>query len=297
MNYVITGGAGHISRPLAEQLLAAGHQVKVIGRNAAHLTPLTEKGATAAIGSVEDVSFLKQAFAGADAVYTMVPPNFATKDLKAYIEQIVKNYAEAIRTNGIKYVVNLSSIGADLPGGTGPVTGLHRGERVLDALTEVNILHLRPSYFYQNLLSNAGMAKQMGIIGSNFSIPEGKLPLADPIDIADVAAEALLSLDFTGHSARYIASDETGTDEIATVLGNAIGKKDLKWIQFPDDQARQGMMQAGLPEEIAFNYTEMGQSMHSGKMLADYWKHHPEKMGKVKLDDFARQFAQAYNGS
>ena len=82
MKYVITGAAGHISKPLAEKLLKAGHDVTVIGRNTENLRSLIELGAKAAIGSVQDVDFLKKAFAGADAVYTMSPPNYDTNDIR-----------------------------------------------------------------------------------------------------------------------------------------------------------------------------------------------------------------------
>lgn len=296
MKYVITGGAGHISKPLTEQLLKAGHQVTVIGRNAQNLKVLTDAGAKAAIGSVEDVPFLTRAFTGADAVYTMVPPNFAATDIKAYIGQIGKNYTEAIKVSGIKYVVNLSSIGAHLAEGVGPVSGLYRAEQSLNTLKDVNILHLRPGYFYLNFLSSIGMVKHMNIIGSNFGGSDDKVILTIPADIAQVAAEELLSLKFKGHTIRYIASDERPTGDIAKVLGNAIGKPDLPWITFTDEQAVDGMIQAGFPNEIASNYRDMGQSIRNGKMFEDYWKHRPS-LSKTKLEDFALIFAEAYKAS
>src|SRR6187397_176036 len=138
MKYVITGAAGHISKPLAEKLLKSGHDVTVIGRNAENLRSLTDIGAKAVIGSVQDVEFLKKTFAGADAVYTMSPPNYNTNDLKASIAEVEKNYAEAIKANNIKYVVNLSSIGAHLPDGAGPVNGLYRVEQALNELKTTN---------------------------------------------------------------------------------------------------------------------------------------------------------------
>jgi uncharacterized protein YbjT (DUF2867 family) len=297
MKYVITGGSGHISKPLSEQLLAAGHEVTVIGRNAENLKELTTKGATAAIGSVEDVAFLKKAFAGADAVYTMVPPTFTPTDWKAHIEQVGKNYAAAIQANNIKYVVNLSSYGAHRPDGCGPVSGLYRVEQILNALPDVHIKHLRPGYFYYNLLGNVDMVKHMNIIGANFGGDNFKLVLADPTDIAAVAAEELLKLDFTGHSVRYIASDERATADIAVVLGKAINKPDLAWVTFTDEQAFGGMRQAGLPEEIVKNFVEMGAGIHSGIMSEDYWNHRPSSFGKVKLEDFAQTFATVYHKS
>jgi uncharacterized protein YbjT (DUF2867 family) len=297
MKYAITGGAGNISRPIAETLLEKGHEVTVIGRNVDHLKPLVDKGAVAAIGSVEDTEFLQHAFGGAHAVYTMVPPNFTATDMKSFAHQVVLNYIKAINANQIKYVVNLSSMGAHLLEGAGPVSGLARGERAFNALEHVNIRHLRPGYFYQNLLGNIGMARQMNIIGSNFSIPAGRFPLTDPTDIAEAASEELLLLNFTGHSVRYIASDEAGTQQIAEVIGRAIGKPDLQWVKFPDDQALNGLQQAGFPDEAARNYIEMGQALHSGTLLEDYWEHRPTSLGKIKLDQFAKQFAAIYHSN
>src|SRR5690349_16177937 len=128
MRYTITGAAGNISTPLVKELLKAGHSVTVIGRSEDHLRELITAGAQPAIGSLEDREFLKAAFRDAEAVYTMYPGSFSAPDMKAFIEQIAKNYAEAIEANGIAFVVNLSSVGAHLPAGVGPVSGLHRAE-------------------------------------------------------------------------------------------------------------------------------------------------------------------------
>ena len=295
MKYTITGGAGNISKSLALQLLKAGHEVTVVGRNPDNLKELSDAGAKLAIGSVEDIAFLTKAFTGADAVYTMVPPVHVVTDWKAHIEQIAKNYAAAIQATGVKYVVNLSSVGAHLADGVGPVSGLYRAEKVLNSLAGIHIKHLRPPYFYNNLLGNIGMIKGMGVIGANFSAAENKFPIVAPSDIADVAAEELLKLGFNGHSVRYLASDEVSTEKIATVLGTAIGKPGLAWVEFTDEQALGGMIQAGLPEEIAKNYAEMNQSIKTGAMTEDYFKHRPTVFGKVKLEDFAQTFATIYN--
>lgn len=297
MKYVITGGAGHISKPLAEKLLAAGNQVTIIGRNAGNLEELVAKGAKAAIGSIEDVSFLTQVFKDADAVYTMVPPNFGAADWKGWIAQVGKNYAEAIKEAGVKYVVNLSSVGAHLPDGVGPVSGLHRAEQALNSINGVNIKHLRPGYFLTNFFNSIGLVKNAGIIGSNFGQTGSKLVLVHPNDIAEVAFEELSALNFTGSSVRYISSDEKSATEVAEILGKAIDKPGLPWITFSDADALQGMLGAGLPEEIAKNYVEMGNAANSGKMFEDYWKHQPSKLGKVKLEDFSKIFAAAYNAN
>jgi len=297
MKYTIAGSLGHISKPLAQKLINAGHHVTVISSKESNRSAIEKLGAKAAIGSVEDVVFLTKAFAGADAVYTMVPPNFAPTNLKEWIGQIGKNYSEAVKANQIKYVVNLSSVGAHLPDGCGPASGLHRAEQALNTLTGVNIKHLRPAYFFDNLLANVGMVKQMNIIGSNFGEPDQKLVLADTSDITDAAFEELSGLPFTGHSVRYIASDERSPGDVGKIIGSAIGKPSLPWVVFTNEQSTTGMLQAGLPEEITKNYVEMGDALHSGRMMEDYWKNHPLTLGKVKLEDFAKKFATVYNAN
>jgi uncharacterized protein YbjT (DUF2867 family) len=293
MKYVITGAAGNISKPLSEILLEKGHEITVIGRNAENLKELTNKGAKAAIGNLEDAELLSNTFRGADAAYIMFPPQYAALELKAY-EDLALHYSTAIKQSGIKNIVVLSSIGAHLPEGVGPVTGLYLAEQVLNKLADVNILYLRPGYFYTNLFANIGMIKGMNIVGNNSGDADNTIILSHPIDIATAAAEALSSLNFKGHSVQYLFSDERKQGELAKVLGSAIGKPELPWVSFTDEQSLGGMIGAGVPETMAKKYVEMGASMRSGKMFEDYRKHTPLE-GKIKLEDFARDFAAAYN--
>ena len=294
MKYVITGGSGHISGPLTEKLLSAGQQVTLIGRKASKLESFREKGALIAEGSVEDAAFLQKAFNGADAAYLMIPPNQEAEDFRGYQHRVGQNYIAALRSAGIKKVVFLSSIGAHMGKGSGPVDGLSDFEQLITKeLPGTDAVFLRPSYFFYNLFQQAGMIKGMNIMGGNFSFNEEKIALTHTSDIADVAFELLGSLSFTGKTVRYIASDERTTEEIRQVLANAAGKPETPWIQFPDDQAFGGMVQAGLKPSLARDYTDMGIALREGKMQEDYWKNHPE-LGKVKLEEFAKEFAAVY---
>jgi uncharacterized protein YbjT (DUF2867 family) len=296
MKYAITGSTGQISKPIIKALVSAGHEVTVITSKHDRAMQIESLGAKAAVGSIEDTAFLTKAFSGAHAVYTMVPPVQTVQNWKEYIGRIGENYAAAVSANKIKYVVNLSSIGAHLADGAGPVSGLHRAEEALNSLADTNIIHLRPAYFYTNLFNMIGLVKNMGIVGNNFSMQDKTFPIVHPSDIAAVAIDELLTLNFSGHRFQYIASDEVSTNDIAAAIGAAIDKPDLKWVEFTDDQATQGAVQAGLPKELAENYTEMGHALKTGKMAEDYWKHRPAILGKVKLADFAAVFATAYHG-
>lgn len=295
MNYVITGSLGHISEPVVEQLVEAKHNVTVITSNAERVSSIEALGAKALVGSVEDAAFINAAFAGADVVYLMIPPNFNPEGKWIdFQKKVADNYVAAVKSNNVGHVVLLSSVGAHLGTGTGPVDGASYLET---KLTEANInaKFLRPGYFYYNFFSMLGMAKHAGILGSNFGGNDSKLVMSDPSDIAVAAAEELLNPTFTGQSVRYLSSDERTTTEIAAVLGKAIGKADINWVPFTDEQATEGMKQAGLADTIVNGYVEMGASLRSGKFAEDYWKNCPATQGKVKLEDFATQFAHAYN--
>lgn len=291
MKITLTGSTGNITKPLAEILVAKGHEVKIISSNPDRAEEIKLLGAIPLIGSVTDTGFLKNAFSGADAIYTMVPPNFAAPKFRAYIKGIGENYAVAIKESGVKKVVNLSSVGADLPDGTGPIAGLHDVENIFATLNGVDVKHLRAGYFYINFLANIDMVKHANILGSNFGA-DAKLILVHPRNIAAAAAEVLES-NFTGKTIQYVASDESTPADVAKELGTAVGKPALPWIEFSDEDAFIGMVGAGLPEEIAKNYVEMGDAIRSNKLFVDYYKNRPV-LGDIKLKDFATEFAAAY---
>lgn len=294
MNYVITGSIGHISKPIVEGLVKAGHSVTVITSKAENAAKIEILGAKPAVGSVEDADFVTQAFAGADAVYLMIPPKWGVTDWRGFQNEVADNYIAAIKTNAVPYVVMLSSIGAHMGNGAGPVDGLYDLEQKLKTIDDLNVKVLRPSYFMYNLFGMVGMVKGMGMMGSNFG--DDKVVLVHTSDIAEAALQNLMNLDFTGNQIQYIASDERTGAEIATVLGEAVGKPETPWIVFSDEQSKQGILQAGLNEEIATGYTTMGKSIRNGTMQEDYFANRPASLGKVKLEEFAKnEFAPAFN--
>jgi uncharacterized protein YbjT (DUF2867 family) len=291
-NYVITGSVGHISKLVIEGLIKAGKNVKVLTSSEARVNDIRALGAEAIVGNVAEAGFVTKAFAGADAVYTMIPPIWETRDWRKSQNEIAKNYADAIKANNIKYVVNLSSVGADVGNGVGPVDGLHDFEQMLDNIPSLNVRHLRPAFFFYNFLAQIPLVKQAGIMGANYGDGE-KIFLVHTKDISAAALEELLALKFSGSSTRYIIGDERSGKEIATVLGKAINK-DLSWVVFTDEQQTQGLTQAGLPDQLVKGYVQMGKAMRNGVMLRDARKSKPS-FAPTRLEDFAVEFANAFN--
>lgn len=291
MNITITGSLGNISKPLTEKLVKAGHKVKVITSNKNKVQEIEELGATPAIGSIEDIEFLSAAFTGADVIYTMTPNNFGATDQRAYMVNVGKSYAAAITQAKVKNVINLSSIGADLAEGTGPIKGLHDIETILNAIDGVNIKHLRAAFFYTNFYNDTALIKNLGFTGSNYN-GNTLMVLVHPKDIASEIVRQIES-GFNGKSVRYVYSDEQTSSAVAKALGIAINKPDLAWVQFTNEQLLEGMLQAGLPEAVAKNYVEMGEALGAGWLSTDFNLNKPEA-SETKLDEFAREFAERF---
>ena len=288
--YVITGSLGHISKPVATGLIKAGKDVTIITSNKEKVKEIESIGAKALVGSLWDPAFVKSAFKGAEVVYTMIPPIWQTNNWRASQDEVASNYLEAIKANNIKYVVNLSSLGAHLETGTGPVNALYFFENNLNKVQGLNVRHLRPSSFYYNLLSQIPMIKHAGIMGANYG--DGKIALVHTDDIAKVALEELTNVSFTGNSVRYIVSDLRTGKEIVTILGKAINKE-IPWVIFTDEQQLKGMIDGGVPAGHASAFAEMGSAIRNGKMQEDVID--KPATGSIKLEDFAKEFAVAFN--
>lgn len=292
MKITIAGSLGNIGKRLTNQLVNEGNTVTVISSNAERKADIEALGAAAAIGSVSDVDFLKTALNGADAVFAMTPPNLGGSNIVANTVEAGRAFAKAIQETGVKRVVMLSSIGADQPDGTGPIKGLHQIEQIYNALENVNITFLRAGWFYTNFYNDVPLIKGMGIIGANYP-SSVSIPVVHPIDIAAAASEELQKTT-TGKNIRYIVSDVRKPAEFAKAFGEAIGKPELPWVEFTDEQSLEGMIGAGLPEEMAGLYTEMGTGFRLGKIPADFEKSGSPVTGKVKMADFVKEFSKAF---
>jgi len=290
---VITGATGKTGSAVAEALIAKGQKVRVIGRDAAKLKGFTAKGAEAAVGDLGDRAFLTKTFKGADAVYVLIPPNFRVADFRVYQKQIGEIIVAAIKGSGVKYVVHLSSQGAHLPDRTGPIVGLHDQEERLNSLDRVNVLHLRPTYFMENLLMNIDLIKKMNIMGSAVR-GNVKFAMIATKDIGVYASERLMKRDFSGKSVRdLLGQRDLSLDEAAAVIGKKLGKPDLKYVAFPYDDAEKGMVSMGLTPDMSRLYIEMSKALNDG-LFAVNIPRTKENTTPTSIEEFADVFAKIF---
>ena len=295
MKITLTGAAGNITKPLAEKLLSQGHTVTVIGRNKENLKPLTDIGAIAAIGSVEDESFIIKALKGADIFYTMIPAPIHVTDWVDYGKLIGENYRKGIEANNIKKVVNLSTYGSHLFKGSRVLLSISQLERSLEKLEGVEVINLRAGYFYTNLLTQIATIKAIGIIGNNYGDTTTLLPLVHTRDIAEVAFEAITTSNISNKEPYYVVSDNRSLNDIASSFGSALGKT-LSWTPFSDDQLQASLDQNQVPAHISNLLVEYGQELRSGAPTGHYYsREHKPDLGKTKLEHYAKEFVNAYN--
>ncbi|WP_299289492.1 NAD(P)H-binding protein [uncultured Mucilaginibacter sp.] len=299
MKIIITGSIGNIGKPLTKELVEKGHAVTVISSKAERQKDIEALGAKVAIGTMQDPDFLSATFKGADIVYLMETwegiGSLFDKDVdfEAGMRQIGNNYKQAVEQSGVKRVVHLSSIGAHSAKGYGSLSVHYQVENILNQLpNDVSIKFMRPVGFFTNIFRSMQTIKAQAAVISNHG-GDDKEPWVSPLDIASAIAEEM-ELPFAGRTIRYIASDEVSPNEIAKVLGEAIGNPDLKWLVIPDEQLLNGMLGAGINPQLANGLVEMQASQRSGLLYEDYYRNKP-RLGKVKLADFAKDFAQVYH--
>lgn len=287
MKIIVTGSLGNISKPLAMKLVAKGHSVTVISSNSDKQKDIENMGAKAAIGSIEDIAFLTATFTGAEAVYCMIPFSFKATNQEAYFQKIASYYVQAIKEVGIRKVVILSGWVSD-------IISLHGIDDIFNELSGIAVAELRPGSFYSNFYGNIKMIKEYGTIMAGYG-GDDKIAFVSPNDIA-TAAEEELTTSFQGKKIRYVASEELTCNEAAKILGEAIGKPDLKWTTLPKEQVLDGLLQSGVPPQLAADLVKMQTAVHSGIVYENYLRHKPV-LGKIKLKEFAKEFAAVYHQS
>jgi len=265
--FAITGATGNTGGVVAEQLLAGGAKVRVIGRDAGRLARFVQKGAEAFAADMTDAAALTRAFSGASAVYAIIPPNISTNDVRAYQDRVSDALASALQKASISHAVTLSSVGADKSEKVGPVIGLHNLEEKLNAIAGLNVIHLRAGYFMENLLPQVDVIRNFGMVGGpvRADLP---LPMIATRDIGAAAAE-LLKSGFSGKQSRELLGQrDVNYKEVASVIGRTIGKPELTYVLLPAPQLKPALMQMGMSSNMADVLLEMADALNSGYMKA-----------------------------
>lgn len=291
---VVLGASGKVGGEISEILLKEGHHVKVVARTADELSKFGNIGAEVIPADITDADMLTKIFTGADSAFVLLPPNFTAPIYREFQRSVGDATIEAIRRSGIKYIVNLSSCGAQMHEANGLIAGLAEQEVKLNQLKDVNVLHLRSAYFMDNVLLNIKLIKDMGINGTTAD-PDHKIPMVATKDVAAIAASHLAKTDFNGKNVQAALGDRNYSfTEFTSIIGQSIGKPDLQYVQFPVDQARQAIIGLGFSADIANDITNMETSLKNGIM--NYEQRTSLNSTSTTAEAFAKEaFAPVFN--
>lgn len=289
----VMGATGHTGRKITEALHRVGETLRALGRAESKLAEIKRPGVEVLTGDAADGDFLAKIFRGADAVYTLLPTDRTSPDYRAEQDRQGEAIVKAIRENGVRYVVALSSLGADLSEGTGLIAGLHAQEERLERLEGTNVLLLRPVSFFENFYDALGLVKHRGV-NSDSVAADLAVPMVATRDIAEVAAKALTARDWQGVAVRELLGPRDLTYTEATrILGERIGKPDLKYVQLSYAEAAKALAQAGLSESFAGLYVEMTRAFNQGKIKPRQGRG-AENTTPTRFEDFAQELARAF---
>lgn len=290
----VMGATGQTGGAIARLLLESGEEVRAVGRSAARLGDLAGAGADARAGDVADPGFLAEAFRGADAVYSLLPIDPTVPGYRAQQDRLGEAIVAAARDARVPHLVALSSVGADVPSGTGFLEGLHAQEQRLRRLDGTNVLILRPGSFFENFHAALDVIRHEGVLADSVA-PDVPVPMVTVGDIARVAAAALAARDWTGVEVREVLGPrDLSHTEVARIIGAEIGHPGLDYVQLPDDVMVGVLVEAGLAEDAARLQIGMTRAISDGVVVA-------RGAGTVRtptrFEDFAKELAAAYQAA
>jgi uncharacterized protein YbjT (DUF2867 family) len=295
--FVICGSTGNVGGKIVERLLSAGESVRIIGRERSRLGPLAARGAEPWPGNIEDAAFLTRAFSGARGAFVMIPPRHNAPDLREYQDRVADAIVSALAKAHVPQIVTLSSIGAHLPEGTGPILGLHDLEEKVNRLPISGVVHLRPAYFMENHLWSIPVIRTMEVNGGTLR-PDAPIPMVATGDIAAEAARLFVKGTFSGHEVRYLLGPKDLTMSDATrILGESIGTPGLRYMRLPEEDMRRSMSEIGMSRSVIEAMLEMQRGFNSGTIRPTK-ERDPENTTPTTLEEFAESiFARAYRAA
>jgi NAD(P)H dehydrogenase (quinone) len=283
--FAIAGVSGHTGHAVASALLAKGQRVRVIVRDARKAELWKTKGAEVAVADLGDSKALGAALTGVEGAYLLLPPNAAAADMLADRAALVARMAEAVRAAKLPALVFLSSVGAQLPAGTGPIVIVHRAERELGD-SAPSVTFVRAAYFLENWASVLGPAREQGVL-PHYGAVDVKFSQVCALDIGEAVAEALTHPVAGSRIIELAGREDWSVQDVASELGRLWGKR-VNAVSVPVERAKADLQKAGLPDASAGLLAEMYAAFASGSQ----WEQ-PQRLarGKTTLADALKTFA------
>lgn len=286
--FAVLGASGNIGSKVADALLKRGEKVRVVARNPQKLEHFKKEGADLFLGHMGDSGFLTKCLKDCVAAFVMIPPDYRAQSLSLHYQKMSESIHTAIVNAGIRYVVNLSSFGAEHASGTGPIQYLHSHEERLNRLESCNIMHLRPAFFMENLLSFVPSIRQSQMIMTSLKA-DLPIPMVASIDVARVVTEHLLSRGFEEKNVRSVLGPrDVSMSEICMLLSKILEQR-IHYQQLSDQECERAFVQTGISEDVARNFVEMYRAFNTGQ-INTLNARNDANTTTTKVEDFLRAF-------
>jgi uncharacterized protein YbjT (DUF2867 family) len=280
----VMGGAGNVGSKVADLLLQAGQDVRVL-EHAREVPDLRERGADIVTGDAMNIDDLRALFAGVSAALVLLPDNVADPSFVENRSAMSRSICDALLAEGVSHVVALSTVGAARADAPGPPRGLHAFEQDLGELEAANLLVLRSAAYMDNLLAALPMIHAQKVNGSAVRA-DARFPMIATDDVAREAAERLTKRDFIGHEVKLLLGPEDVTMTEATqAIGARLGVPDLPYIEFPPDDVKGALLGAGMSEQVAGLLIDMQLALNEGRYFVGV-RRTAESTTPTRLEDF-----------
>src|ERR1700757_1530529 len=261
--FTVLGITGKVGGAVAENLLAAGKTVRGVVRDSGKARAWADRGVELMQSAYDDGGGLAAAFAGAEGVFAMIPPDFAPAPGLPDQKRTIAAIREALEQANPGNAVFLSSIGSEQPSGLGLITSTHLMEEAMRTLP-IPVVYLRAGSFMENWLGALDHIRTTGEMPFFYAPLDRKFPLVATRDIG-MAGAKVLQESWAGERVLEIDGPEGGTDlhQTAAAFGRAL-RREVKPVQLPE-AAWQNVLEAmGMPADRTRLYIEMVKSFNSG---------------------------------
>ena len=283
--FTVFGANGNTGSVVAGKLLDAGKQVRVVARDAKKVEALRARGAQVVTGDVTDAATVAKALDGAEGAYLLVPPDNTSNDLLARGRKIIDHYVAGLTAAKVRHAVMLSSVGAQVPSGTGPIVITHYAETTLPKASATRFTFLRAAYFMENFAANAYPIKNDGVLPVFGGGEQYPFPMVATRDIGEIAAAELLSPPAKTEVIELSGPKEYSFSDAAAEASQVLGRP-VKPVVLPIEQLVPTFTQFGISKNVAGLYEEMMRAFGTGKVGMEGT--HRSLRGKVVLGDVLR---------
>ena len=220
--FAITGITGQVGGSVARTLLAAGKNVRAVVRDQKKGEAWAHQGCEIALADMNDTSALRKAFAGAEGVLILLPPNFDPAPGFPESRAILAALQSALSQTRPERIVSLSTVGAQAAHEN--LLSQHTlHEKVLSELS-LPITFLRPAWFMENAAWDLAPARDAGVIQSFLQPLERRIPMVATADIGRVAARLLQERWAGRRIVELEGPSAISPNDIAATFGRLLGR-------------------------------------------------------------------------